>query len=281
MSNSNPADLYNGDSQDRFGHVPVEGVIVSTPDTTTDLVHVAIPTFDEDQSDALRWMPRGSNLPAIGDTCLVSFTQSGTAWVSAWWPSGAETDAPPKTPATTDDGGDGPTTTGVVWMPGVRKLVRPSAGTWAVDCAPKGILHTTEGAGDATSTLDANGDHPHFQVEQGGRITQYIPVNRAAKALKHTGSPETNRAHAVQIEVCGFAATTSWPSAQKTAVRKVMRFIEANAGVERASHVPFVTGSSERLSGSAWIATGGWLGHQHVPQNDHYDPGAITIGDLL
>jgi hypothetical protein len=166
-------------------------------------------------------------------------------------------------------------------MAGVRRLWRPNAGVWTVNCKPKGVLHTTEGATDATSTLDATGAHPHFQVERNGRITQYIPVNRAAKALMHTRSPATNTAHAIQIEVVGFAADTSWPSAQVAAVRKVMRFVEANAGVERASHVPFVSGGSERLSGSAWLATGGWLGHQHVPQNDHYDPGAITISTLL
>lgn len=169
----------------------------------------------------------------------------------------------------------------VVWMPGARKLPRSSAGGWAVDCPAKGVLHTTEGSGDATPTLDANGDHPHFQVEQNGRITQYIPVDESAKALKHVGSPETNRAHAIQIEVCGFAAKPAWPAEQQAAVRKVMRFIEANAGVQRASHVKFVKTGSQRLSGPEWIRLSGWCGHQHVPENDHTDPGAIKIAGLL
>lgn len=274
-----PADLYNG-PDDPFGRQPVEGIIASHPASETELVQVVIPSFDSDQGEYLRWMPHGTRRPEIGDRCLVVFTKQGSAWVATWWPSGYPEDQP-KATATADDAADGKTATGVMWMPNVRRLARSSAGAWAVSCPPKGILHTTEGSGDATSTLDANGSHPHFQVERDGRITQYIPVDQAAKALVHTGPQETNKAHAVQIEVCGFAAQTNWPDDQKAAVRRVMRFIERNAGVERASHVPFVVGSSERLSGAAWISTGGWLGHQHVPQNDHYDPGAITIGDLL
>lgn len=169
-----------------------------------------------------------------------------------------------------------------VWMPGVRRLPRRSAGGWAVACPPKGVIHTTEGSGDATGTLDAAGSHPHFQVEQNGRITQYLPVDEAARALEHNGPPETNRAHAIQIEVCGFASKPNWPAEQKASVRKVMRFVEANAGVERASHVRF-TGAKdvERLSGSAWLKLSGWCGHQHVPGNSHWDPGRISMGDLL
>jgi hypothetical protein len=171
--------------------------------------------------------------------------------------------------------------TGQVWMDEARKLPRASAGGWALSCPAKGVLHTTEGLGDATSTLDANGDHPHFQVERDGRITQYIPVDQAAKALKHVGAPETNRAHAVQIEVVGRAANPAWPAEQKAAVRKVMRFIEANAGVERASHVRFAKAANVRLTGPEWLDLRGWCGHQHVPNNDHTDPGAIKIGELL
>lgn len=169
----------------------------------------------------------------------------------------------------------------LVWMPEARKLLRSSAGPWQVGCPPRGVLHTTEGAGDATGTLDSNGDHPHFQVERDGRITQYLPIDEAAKALKHTEATPTNGAHAIQIEVCGFAAQPDWPAEQKAAVRKVMRFVEANAGVERSSHVRFLAGGGERLSNVEWLKLRGWCGHQHVPQNDHVDPGAIAIGGLL
>jgi hypothetical protein len=37
----------------------------------------------------------------------------------------------------------------------------------------------------------------------------------------------------------------------------------------------------KRLSGQQWLDFSGWLGHQHAPENDHWDPGAIDITDLL
>ncbi|HEY6222818.1 MAG TPA: hypothetical protein VIW26_03470, partial [Gemmatimonadales bacterium] len=36
-----------------------------------------------------------------------------------------------------------------------------------------------------------------------------------------------------------------------------------------------------RFTAAAWLAFDGWCGHQHVPNNDHGDPGAIDIARLL
>ena len=35
------------------------------------------------------------------------------------------------------------------------------------------------------------------------------------------------------------------------------------------------------MSNSEWMAFSGWCGHQHVPENDHWDPGRINISRLL
>ena len=100
------------------------------------------------------------------------------------------------------------------------------------------------------------------------------------RALAHpSGVVPTNGAHAFQIEVCGFASQPDWPAKQRTAVRKVMRFIEANGGVERGSHFSFT--APQRLSNTVWLSARGWLGHVHVPGNDHTDPGRIDIDRLL
>lgn len=63
-----------------------EGVVITAPATTSDLLHVAIPAFDDEQGDFLRWMPRGTTLPQPGDPCLIVTTSTGEAWVPAWWP---------------------------------------------------------------------------------------------------------------------------------------------------------------------------------------------------
>lgn len=168
------------------------------------------------------------------------------------------------------------------WMPGVARHYGSSGTSWQVACAPKGLLHTTEGHGDATGTLDAKRAWPHFEVMENGGILQYFPLTIGARALAHNGPP-TNGAHCSQIEVAGFAAHTDWPAAQKASLKKVMRFIEAETGVERASHHPFVSGGGARLGANEWLSARGWLGHQHVPGNDHTDPGNIdaTLKELL
>lgn len=77
-----PSDPFQGSAE------PVEGVITKAPATSTDLAEVAIPTFDDEQAlSGLRWMPRGSARPAVGDACLVQPLRSGAKWITAWWPA--------------------------------------------------------------------------------------------------------------------------------------------------------------------------------------------------
>jgi hypothetical protein len=80
--------LIPGSDTDYFGDKPVEGVVVQAPASPTDLLAVAIPSFDDQQGfTEFRWMPRGDDLPTVGARCLVVFTSDGNGWVVAWWPS--------------------------------------------------------------------------------------------------------------------------------------------------------------------------------------------------
>lgn len=172
--------------------------------------------------------------------------------------------------------------TRLTWMPGAEHRPRSSAGTYASGYTPRGLLHKTEGLGDPTSTLDQNGDHPHATIMRDGHVIQYIPLNLSAKALVHSRNPETNRASCVQVEIVGLEdGAAPWPAAQLTALRDWMRFVEANFGVERASHVKWGARGEYRLGDAAWTKLTGWCGHQHAPENDHIDPGAIDISILL
>lgn len=90
MSTS-PGDLL-GDRDDPYGRQPVEAIIAATPASSSDLLKVSLPAFDDGddpQGWDLRWPgPRdGGAMPTAGDTCVVVFTRDGTAWVSVWWPS--------------------------------------------------------------------------------------------------------------------------------------------------------------------------------------------------
>ncbi len=153
----------------------------------------------------------------------------------------------------------------------------------------RGVLHTTEG-GSATGAFGAYRTHnswPHFTVGQGGKVYQHVSLDKAARSLQNqSGGVETNRQGAIQIEVVGYASKPNWPLAQVGAMILLMRWIEATAGVKPVAPV---FGDSKQyglrnpleFTPSEWNAFNGWCGHQHVPENSHWDPGAIAIANLL
>ena len=158
--------------------------------------------------------------------------------------------------------------------------------------AEKGVLHTTESRGRFRpgGSYFGHQSWPHFTVSA-GKVWQHIPINRAAKALRNlAGGVQTNNDGAIQIEIDWQAADiANLPAADVDALRRLMRWIErearipATCGVEFHPYPPPVRLGREpwRLSGPAWDAYRGWCGHQHVPENDHGDPGLIDIAALL
>ena len=174
------------------------------------------------------------------------------------------------------------------WHPtAIRNVqVDGSGGSYTTDTR-RGVLHTTEG-----TRLPAYTSPPHFTVGRDGsggavQLWQHYPVSVAAKALRHpSGTPETNRHGAIQIEIIASAVNT--PNLPTTdadlfqAIGMWMRWAEATAGVARlANHAFNGEASVVRLDDAAWASSAGWVGHQHVPNNDHWDPGQIDIATLL
>lgn len=177
----------------------------------------------------------------------------------------------------------------IEWYPSAIKLLGNDTGSFVSGYAKKGVLHTTEGgsaAGAISAYRNAN-SWPHFTVETGGTVYQHIPISLAARALQNlSGGVETNRGGAIQIEVVGYASKPLWPTSQINAMRSLMRWIEAQTGIKQ--YGPTFGGSSQagynnslQFSNSYWTNFNGWCGHQHVPENDHWDPGAINLNNLF
>jgi hypothetical protein len=153
----------------------------------------------------------------------------------------------------------------------------------------RGVLHTTEGAypAGAFAAYKLNNSWPHFTVDQVGRVYQHLPIDRAARSMQNqSGGVETNRLGAIQIEVVGFAAQPNWPLAQAAALILLMRWIEAQTGIKPVAPVfgdakQYGLKNPLEFTPDQWNAFNGWCGHQHVPENSHWDPGAIPIANLL
>jgi hypothetical protein len=185
------------------------------------------------------------------------------------------------------------------WLPGcTRQDFGTNGGSWtrapAIIC-----LHSTEG----TSFPGYNGgkDAPHFTINVAtGERRQHIPMSVAARALAHpSGTPETNRAGVIQIEVIGTCdpahrGDSGWlylpemGADQIANLSRLMRDISNDQRIPWQSTVAFepypspAYGSGHpRLSTSSFASYAGVLGHQHVPSNDHGDPGNLPIAALL
>ncbi|MFC4604412.1 hemopexin repeat-containing protein [Rhodococcus kronopolitis] len=156
-----------------------------------------------------------------------------------------------------------------------------------IDRPWRGVLHTTEGStlAGALSTLDSKKVWPHLTIEPNTfKSVQHYPLSQGARALTDQLTPQ-NAARCIQIEIVGFAAQTQdWAPEQLEFIKDVMRQIEDLVPIPRTADVIFLSGGdhpANRMSVNQWNRFSGWCGHQHVPGNSHWDPGAIDIAALL
>ena len=161
-------------------------------------------------------------------------------------------------------------------------------------------LHSTEGTG--WTNYNGGSVAPHFTIEpKSGEIHQHISMSHAARALAHpSGTPETNRAGVIQIEIIGTCdpshrGQSSWnflpdmSDAQAAnigklvdMIRKAIPAIPLKVAAEFEPYPEPSYGSGHpRMSTSAFAKAVGVLGHQHVPSNSHGDPGNIPIDKIL
>lgn len=183
-----------------------------------------------------------------------------------------------------------------VWLDGYDIEVisgRPGLDYADDDESVKILLHTTEGhsvAGALGAYRNGTGC-PHVTVDLArGVYVQHVPLNKGAYALRNgRGGVETNRERVYQIEIVGFASEfkdTDWHMALAlNVIRPIMDamgdvpvvFPEVGfLGVDEA----YGYGSRTRMTGPEWLGFSGILGHQHVPENTHWDPGVVDV-DLL
>jgi hypothetical protein len=161
-----------------------------------------------------------------------------------------------------------------------------------VAAGAKMVLHTTESPRvwiDGAIAQFTRGDGtPHLSIgmRKGFRfpvVAQFLPFDQYAKTLEHPGgTPETNRANAVQIEICEHAADArSWDDNWYKAIANVLLLAQHHVGYPISRPRQFLV--PVRFTGSGWIKAKGIVGHCHAPNQpkQHKDPGRIKAGKLL
>jgi hypothetical protein len=163
------------------------------------------------------------------------------------------------------------------------------------DSIEKVLLHTTEGSGWPGYQGGAVAPNLTGYPDQAARAMlwrAHFPVNMSSRALMHTRTQPTNGDHVVQIELVGTCVPGGpglyWPGAPEWAlagVADMLAWLHAEWGVPLVSTVAWraynAPGDGQRLSDNAYDAYRGILGHQHAPQNDHRDPGALNVARVL
>lgn len=187
-----------------------------------------------------------------------------------------------------------------LWYPIARKsLIFPGAGLF-VSASKRGVLHTTEGGSlqSALETYKKTKAYPHLTFDPWSIVwEQHIPMDVAATALENKpGGVQTNLMGAIQIEIVGscdprnkgkLPMVSEMSTRAYLALSDGMAWIEDKTGIQPTApkfvSYPGSYGSDNkvRFTEKQWIEFDGWCGHEHVPENEHGDPGLIDIDILL
>lgn len=162
------------------------------------------------------------------------------------------------------------------------------------------VLHFTQGTsigGAVTAMRQARSEcHEVFDPATGASLA-LTPWTAPARSLRHpAGTPDTNNrgwagtsvyGRCYQVEIVGYSERAGDYSDNWYAqLERYLRDRCATLGVPYLFPCPFVgraaygAKAAQRLTWSAWAEVAGIVGHQHVPGNDHWDPGALDTARL-
>ncbi|WP_333742712.1 hypothetical protein [Streptomyces ardesiacus] len=167
------------------------------------------------------------------------------------------------------------------------------------------VWHTTEGT--SLPSYDGGSSAPNFTAKPdfaAKRLVwyQHFDFDVSSRALvNRSGGVETNTLNVVQVEIvgtCDPATHKKWggtphlytPDLPDWAIRDLAEFakwaheqhgIPLTSGVTFKAYPSSYGNSSVRMSNTAWSNYRGHCGHQHVPENDHGDPGLLPMAAIL
>ncbi|MFG2400782.1 hypothetical protein [Streptomyces lydicus] len=131
---------------------------------------------------------------------------------------------------------------------------------------------------------------------------QHFGFDTSARALvNRAGGVETNTLNVCQVEIvgtCDPATHKRWgstphlymPELPDWAIRDLAAFarwahdehgVPLSSGVTFKAYPASYGSNGVRMNGGEWMAFSGHCGHQHVPENDHGDPGALPMAAIL
>jgi hypothetical protein len=178
-----------------------------------------------------------------------------------------------------------------IWLSSLEKVDKGQRLKRTETDDPKGCLHTTETSGKPS--YNGWSVNPHIDVTPipnvGVTGRQFIPLNYASFALRHTEAQATNTDDVVQIELIGTCSSTGpgyyWPDADDAVLKdlytKVIKPCSDALGIPIRALEFASRDLATRLTNNQFDVYSGWLGHEHVPQNTHWDPGKFPWNRMM
>lgn len=169
------------------------------------------------------------------------------------------------------------------------------------------VIHTTEGTtldgyqgGAVAPNLTAVPDFKNKKLQW----FQHYYIDTSSRALVNKpGGVQTNTLNVTQIELVGTCDPKThktwtsretdhiyWPEAPDWALEELAKFVawlNENHGVpltgpkEWVSYPDSYGATKTRMTFDEWDNFKGICGHQHVPENDHGDPGSLDFAKLI
>lgn len=181
----------------------------------------------------------------------------------------------------------------MAWMPGASRE-QTFSGNRHREPVNIIVVHTTEGG--SWPGYNGGGYAPHVTIRHTGPIRQHIDTAFSAKALVNLpGGVQTNNAGALQVECIGSCDRAYarrhglfyWPEATDDDLEPLARFMAwahtehgvplTTRGLRFSGTNAYGVNASQRMSFAEWREFSGVCGHQHVPENDHWDPGTMPV----
>jgi uncharacterized coiled-coil protein SlyX len=167
------------------------------------------------------------------------------------------------------------------------------------------VWHSTEGT--SLPSYGGGSSAPNFTAVpdfKSKRLVwyQHFDFDTSARALvNRAGGVETNSLNVVQVEIvgtCDPATHKKWgtiphlytPELPDWAILELAHFarwardehgVPLTSGVTWKAYPSSYGSNGVRMSATKWSGFKGHCGHQHVPENDHGDPGTLPIARIL
>jgi hypothetical protein len=160
----------------------------------------------------------------------------------------------------------------------------PITGRLDRSAGPKLCWHTAEmhGADATAKVLRAKGDEVHFVIAPSAgdsKVIQQLPLDSIGRGLEHpSGTPITNAANAIQVEIADFAKDAhSWPHYYYRDLAALACLVQHRVPIPRKAPHHFGLHAT-RFTANGWIHAEGHVGHEHAPNqpSGHWDPGALN-----